>query len=180
MSRNQRRSGNTLLEFTLVGIPLMFAIISIFEMARGMWTYHTLAHAVKEGARFAAVHGSNCAKLPNTCAATVGQIAARVSRHGTGLIPAQVRNFTLESQTRKIVCPQLSDCVGDTTLAAVYWPANAPGAPRDPGGQRGMDVRVSAEYPFQSALAMFWPGAGRTVQFGTYVFPASSKERIQY
>ena len=45
--------GSTLLEFTLVGIPVIFVLISTIEMARGMWMYHTLCHAVKEAARFA-------------------------------------------------------------------------------------------------------------------------------
>ena len=41
--RNRER-GTTLLEFTLVGIPLIFLLISTVEISRGMWQYHTLAH----------------------------------------------------------------------------------------------------------------------------------------
>jgi len=37
-----------------------------------MWNYHTIAYAVKEGARYASVHGSNCA-APNTCQVTVAR-----------------------------------------------------------------------------------------------------------
>ena len=54
-----KRRGNSMIEFTLVGIPLMFVLISIVELSRGMWIYHTLAHAVKEGTRYTAVRGQN-------------------------------------------------------------------------------------------------------------------------
>jgi Flp pilus assembly protein TadG len=51
-SRNPKeRGGTSLVEFTLVGIPMIFLLISTFEVARGMWEYHTLAYAVKEGTR---------------------------------------------------------------------------------------------------------------------------------
>ena len=58
-ARGRRRLGNATIEFTLVEIPLLCVLISTFEMARGMWLYHTLAYAVKEGARYAAVRGQN-------------------------------------------------------------------------------------------------------------------------
>ena len=51
--------GNATIEFTLVGIPLVFVLISTIEMARGMWIYHTLAYAVKEGTRYAVARGQN-------------------------------------------------------------------------------------------------------------------------
>ena len=49
MNRSRGRTGSTLIEFTLVGIPLIFVLISTFEMARGMWNYQTLAYAVRAG-----------------------------------------------------------------------------------------------------------------------------------
>ena len=47
--RRKSQRGGSLIEFTFVGIPLMFVLISIFEASRGMWTYNLLAHAIKEG-----------------------------------------------------------------------------------------------------------------------------------
>src|SRR5215471_18790761 len=57
--RNRQRGGSSLIEFTLVGIPIIFVLISTFEMSRGMWLYHTLAYAAREGTRYAIVHGVN-------------------------------------------------------------------------------------------------------------------------
>src|SRR5438874_911896 len=79
--------GGTLIEFMFVGIPIMFVLISIFEMSRAMWTYHTLAFAIKEGTRFAIVHGGNCVTAPNACAKTVADVATVISDAGVGLEP---------------------------------------------------------------------------------------------
>ena len=50
-NRRKRSRGATILEFSLVGIGLIFVILSFFEVSRGMWTYQTLAYAVREGER---------------------------------------------------------------------------------------------------------------------------------
>ena len=42
MTRNRLR-GSATIEMALVGIPIIFTLSSRFEMARGMWIYHTLA-----------------------------------------------------------------------------------------------------------------------------------------
>jgi hypothetical protein len=90
------RRGQTMLEFTLVGIPLMFVLISIFEISRGMWTYHTMAFAVKDGVRFASVHGINCINTtgsggsdPNNCATTIAVIAQKIRDAGVIFDPTQ-------------------------------------------------------------------------------------------
>jgi hypothetical protein len=48
-TRKQRQRGSAMIEFTLVGIPMIFLLISIFEISRAMWNYHTLAFAIREG-----------------------------------------------------------------------------------------------------------------------------------
>ncbi len=177
------RRGNATLEFTLVGIPLIFVLISTFEMARGMWLYHTLAFAVKEGSRYAAVKGrgyvdntgADCASPPYTNCPTVAAIAARVRDMGVGLDPAEMSvTFTAGSggATTSHSCPdksRLSDCLNDTA----QWPPAAMNVP-------GMEVGVSATYPFRSAIAMFWPGADVVGPFPTFHLPANAVEEIQF
>src|SRR4051812_36013396 len=79
-SRNrERRLGQTLVEFTFVGIPIIFILISIFEVSRGMWIYHTLAYSVKVGIRYASVHGINCVNTTrnqNACRVNMGPASA--------------------------------------------------------------------------------------------------------
>jgi len=101
LSRRRRQKGNSLIEFTMVGIPLMFVIISTFEMSRAMWTYETLAYAVKEGTRYAAVHGENCAVSPNNCAVKVSDIAGVVQAAGIGLDPGLLQVTLTGSRDRR-------------------------------------------------------------------------------
>src|ERR1700685_3638067 len=90
--KNRKRLCQIMIEFTFVGIPLIFSLISVFEVSRGMWIYHTLAYSVKEGVRYAIVHGVDCYYNPpavlNNCQVTASQVAAVVEKAGVGLDPA--------------------------------------------------------------------------------------------
>jgi len=165
--RKIRRRGSSTLEFTLVGIPLIFVLISTFEMARGMWNYHTIAYAVKEGTRYASVHGTNCATAPNTCTVTIGQVARQIVNAGIGLPTNQLR-LTFTSQSGAISC-WANACLSNATV----WP-------QSPGNAVGSSIQIDATYQFQSAISMFWPGAGSGSSAGTVTFPASSREIVQF
>lgn len=175
-ARSNRRSGSAMIEFVLVGIPLIFVLISIFEMARGMWLYHTLAYAVKEGVRYSVVHGQNCWTAPNNCKVTVQDIARRVLDSGVGLVPEDLNmmlgagncNGATGLCSSQVTCNPATGCLADTN----FWPAY-------PDNQPGLDVMFRVQYPFRSAIAMFWPGS-RPQQFGLFTFSASSRETIQF
>jgi len=178
-----RRNGNTTLEFTLVGIPFIFVLISVVEVARGMWIYDTLAHAIKEGTRFAIVNGKNCAKIPG-CAVTVADIANRIRLAGVGLNPAELEvTLTSFRQTANqgaviygtpVRCAPLSSCLSRNGRPGDVWPPS-------PGNTPKLDtVLISGRYPFRSAVSMFWPGAGEGTSFGTFLLPATSMEVIQF
>ena len=165
MSRSRR--GNTTIEFTLVGIPLLFTLVSIFEVSRGMWNFHTLQYAVKEAARYAAVHGENCSTAPNSCAITVADVAARVRQNGIGLDPNQL-TLTLTSVSSSSSC-LLSACLADSSP----WPVA-------PDNRPGLVLEIGARYPFRSAIAMFWPGVSGGVQFQAVNLSAAAQERIEF
>lgn len=177
--RKQRSAGNTLIEFTLVGIPLIFILISIFEIARGMWIYHTLAYAAKEGTRFAIVRGNDCSINGNTCQSgssgviSVADAANAIKYSAMGLDPSQLQ-VRFVSSTQTIAYQTLQSALNDTTD---FWPSSAAG---DVGGNPGSDVEVDLKYPFTSAIALFWPGAGPGQVWGTFTLPATSKEQIQF
>jgi len=179
MTGRRARRGNAVIEFTLVGIPIIFVLISIFELARGIWIYHTLAHAIKEGTRYAVVHGNNCVAAPNTCAATIQMIAARIRDAGVGLEPGQLR-LTFISSTRTIAENTLTAYLANTQCWPIHATCACGPAACDAGGSAGMDLTITGTYPFQSAIVMFWPGAGGGINFGTYVLPAASTDRIQF
>src|SRR5579863_9480406 len=155
--------GNATLEFTLVGIPLIFVLISTFEMARGMWIYHTLAYAVKEGARYTVVRGQNSPnKVP------LSTICNFIVQQGPGLVPNNL-NLTFTS---------FSGMVGPYTAGGAVQAGNSscPGTgvwpPNGVDNQPGQLITIIATYPFQSTIILFWPGVKSGPQFPTFTFPA--------
>jgi len=169
--RNKRRErGNTIVEFTLAGIPVVFLIYSTIQLGLAMWNYHTLAYAVHEGAHYAAVRGQGCTTGGNSCGTTVGALAQQIANAAIG-IPSDKVNVTLTTasgQTQQ--CAPLSTCFSSSTA----WPpaTNSDNVP-------GKGVTVSAKYLFPSALAMFWPGAGVS-KVGVIALPATSTQQILF
>jgi Flp pilus assembly protein TadG len=51
------RRGATMVEFALFFILFLMLTFGVLEFARALWTYTTLAHAARQGARYAMVHG---------------------------------------------------------------------------------------------------------------------------
>ena len=51
-------AGQSLLEFGIVGTLFMLLTLGIVEMGRAVWTYNSLAHAAREGTRWAIVRGA--------------------------------------------------------------------------------------------------------------------------
>lgn len=157
-----------MIEFTLAGIASLFLIISTVEISRGMWNYHTLAYAVREGARYVSFRGKGCTNTGNSCSVTIGNIATQIADVGIGLPAGQVDVTFTTNSGANTPCTPLSTCFSNATV----WP---PASDNAPGGT----VTISAKYTFQSALAMFWPGAP-SPSFGTIVFPASSTQVIMF
>lgn len=165
-----RRRGNATIEFTLVGIPLIFVLVSTFEMARGMWNYHTLAYTAKEGTRWAIVHGADCYSGSSVCNHTYtrNDIATVIQSAGIGLDPALLNVTLTVNGVTTTNCNPLNSCIGDATA----WP----GVTATPS----TDIVISATYPFRSAIAMFWPGVGKAQAFGVFTLPAYSRDRVMF
>jgi Flp pilus assembly protein TadG len=165
MHRRTGRKGNALIEFTLVAVPLIFVMISVVEICRGMWDYHSLAQAVKVASRMAATRGAGCAG--NGCAITVGQIATTISAYAVGM-PASALNVTLTSNAGTVTCNPLSSCAGSSTV----WPPTG-------GNSPGSDIVITGSYTFTSALAMFAPGTGG-MQFSGVTLAAKSRQVVLF
>lgn len=157
-----------LIEFTLVGIPLLLIFISLIEICLAMWSYHTLAYAVREGARYASTKGQGCTYGGNTCSVTVATVAQQIATAGTGLVPGQL-NVSLISSAGSITCNPVSSCYSDTAV----WPPNSANTP-------GSIISVAGSYPVQTGLVMmFFPSTGG-YQLGSVNLPASSQQVIQF
>jgi Flp pilus assembly protein TadG len=172
--RKHNRQGNSLLEFTLVGIPLMFVLISIVEMSRGMWIYHSLAYGVKEGTRYTAVRGQNYIRLTGN-SVTYQQVCNAIVNSAPGVISNQL-SLTFQSFSGSNGPYTANNC--PTTA----WPPIG----IDSNGnnfidnQPGEAITITATYPFQSAISMFWPGKTKGIQIPTITFPAAASEVMQF
>jgi hypothetical protein len=180
--RKRTPRGNATIEFTLVGIPLVFVLISTVEMARGMWIYHTLAYAVKEGTRYAVGRGQNNSSANH---ATYQSVCNAIAQAGTGLFPGDL-TLTFHSATASdVICT--ADGVG---CPSGPWPPGAAASSID--DQQGQAISIAGFYPFVSAISMFWPGAGPGMTFTPpppqavcshkpgFCLPASSQDIMQF
>ena len=171
--RRAGQSGATTVEMTLVAIPLIFILISVFEISRGMWMYHTLAYAVKEGVRFASVHGQNCVynapSVTNSCEQNEAGIAAVIQQAGVGLDPATTQLTFCTGSCGSGTTPTcyLNSCSSGTT-----WPPSG-------GNQIGQSIEIDIVTPFRSALAMFWPGS-KPFSFAVVHLGATSRDTIKF
>jgi len=162
--------GGTLIEFTLVGVPLVLLLISLIEICLAMWSYHTLAYAVREGVRYASTKGRDCSLGTNSCGVTIGTIAQQIASAGTGLIPGQL-NVTFTSSAGSVPCSPISSCYTNSTA----WPPSSSSA-----NLPGSLISVSGTYPVQTNLViMFVPGTGAS-QMGAVTLSASSQQLIQF
>ena len=191
--------GATTVEMTLVGIPIIFILISTFEMSRAMWNYHTLSNAVKEGVRYAIVHGQNCGTvgspplISNNCQVSsaggpnpigLRSVAQVIQDAGVGLDPDRTVLWFCAP------APTPASCASTTTpcalgSASTKWPqcsavAVNPWPPPccNQGGFNHIEIDIGTE--FHSMAALFWPGAGGAATFGVVNFGASSIELMQF
>ena len=170
----RRQRGNTTLEMTLIGIPLIFILISIFEISRGMWNYHTVAYAAKEGVRYAIVHGQNCGAvgpIANTCLKKAQDIATVIKNAGVGLNPDQTKLTFKSAGNPDVNAVTLKNCVNGVGNCGNNWPvANAVGT----------IIEIDINTEFHSMASLFWPGAGKGISFAATKFYASSQDRVQF
>ena len=165
----RERKGSAMLEFVLAGIPIIFVLISTFEISRGMWMYQTIAYAVREGVRYAAVHGKGCATAPNACQVTIGQITSVIRAAGAGL-PTSTTTVTFTPASGSVS----SDTMVNQLASATVWPPSGANSP-------GSDVSIKVIYPFRTFLGVFWVGAGQPLNgSGVFNLGASSTQPIQF
>jgi Flp pilus assembly protein TadG len=161
---NSPQRGSAVIEMALIFLPLMFSVFSIFELGRAMWTYHTLAAAVKKGARVAMVHGARCADASSACPITVASLIQTIQDNGVGL-DMSVLQLTFTAGGQSLNCVPANSCAGNNT--------NWPPAPYNPVGQA---VTINAKYGFHTILTALWPGQTT----GPFNLAAKSTETIQF
>ena len=90
-----KRRGAVLVEIALCFLIFIVLSIGLFEMARGVWVWTTLSHAVRQGTRFAMVRGADATYNAPAADAAITQV---VRNQAIGLTPSDVTvNVTWET-----------------------------------------------------------------------------------
>lgn len=77
ISPKSKESGTTSVEFALVVLVFFMLTLGLLDVGQGVWAYHSLAHATREGARFAIVHGDR-ADQPATETSVATLVKSRI------------------------------------------------------------------------------------------------------
>ncbi len=136
-ARLDRRSGQGLVEFSVVALLTVIMLLFVVEMARIVLISTTVANAARAGVRYAIVHGS-----------TRSTGAALDNASGPGNNPAQVltvvRNFASS---------------GPLTTSLLVVTVTYPGASNAPG----QSVNVTVVYPYDPLTTYF----SKTLRLGS-------------
>jgi Flp pilus assembly protein TadG len=173
LNRRNNRRGTMMMEFMLLGIPIVFLTLSVFEVSLMMWQYVTMDQTVQSGTQYISVHGTNCTLNGNNCTITVGNIASYIEGVDVGLDDSKL-NITLYSgppgatPTTTVTCNPVTTCTGNSTT----FPPLTDNAV-------GNDVRVQATYAMNNPIVMFWPSQ-TSVSTGVTTLGATSTQRIVF
>lgn len=159
-----------MIEFSLVGIPAIFVVISAVQMSLGMWQYETLAYAVRTGAQSVVSKGQGCTTGGNTCGITVGTIATTIAASAIGISSSDLNVTLTTASGATTTCNPIKTCSSNTTA----WP---PSTNND--NQPGQTVTVTGHFMLNSAFAMFYPGA-KPVSFSAATLYATTSQPLMY
>lgn len=163
----ERRRGSAVLEFTLLGIPVVFLVTSVVSCSIDMWQFYTLSYAVEATARYVVVHGGSCSQNGNSCTITRGAVATFFEGQAPALDTAKV-NITITDGSGSTNCNPVTSC----TNSVVQFPAAA-------NNSVGSDVTIKATYPLTNPIAMFWPGTSG-MRGANFTVGATTTQRILY
>lgn len=162
-----KRRGNALIEFTLLGIPMIFILVSIVSMSIDAWAYQNLAWAVDQTARYATLHGTTCTENGNSCAINIGSMATYFINTASALDAGSVSvSFTDGSGTT--TCNPVNSCKTSITTF-----------PNSSYNSTGSDVKVAATYTLSNPIALFWPSGG-SMASSNFTVGATSRQSIEF
>lgn len=164
--RRKSLRGNALIEFTLLGVPLLFMTIGIVAVSLDMWEYHNLAYSTEATARYIIVHGASCSANSNSCTIRVKDVSAFFESQSMALNRSQVI-VTLTDGSGATTCNPVTAC--DTNTAQF---------PNATYNSVGSDVTVKATYILKNPLAMYWPPNRDPAN--DFTVGATSRQRILF
>ncbi|MGH9415581.1 MAG: TadE/TadG family type IV pilus assembly protein [Terriglobales bacterium] len=83
-----------MVEFALVAPLVMALMFGMVEMGLALYTYHFVASAARQGARYAIVRGAKCDSWASACPASASDVQTYVRSLDPGAIDASSLNVT--------------------------------------------------------------------------------------
>ena len=163
----QKRRGNSLIEFSLVGVPLILISVSVLQMSIAMWQFYTLQHAIQTVCRYVTTHSRGCTTNGNNCGLTIGSVATMISGQSLALDSSKL-NVSLITASGTQTCNPINTCTNNTT----QFPSSTANAVNQ-------DVAITATYTVTEPLALLWPGAG-SVRGSNVTLGAKTRQRIAF
>jgi len=133
--------GSNLVEFAITLIVYLLMLCAVIDFSRLLYTYHFVAHAAREGARWAIVNGSTCkddadgGSCPYANGAGQADVATRVSN----FVPPGINKANVT-----VTAPCGVDGAPECAASPLSCPKSADGSYNAPG----CVVEVSVAYPF--------------------------------
>ena len=163
----RKRKGSSLLEFSLVGVPLVLISVSIVQMSVAMWQFFTLQHTIQTACRYVTTHSRGCTTNGNSCGLTVGSVATMITGQALALDASKL-NVSLITASGTQLCNPISTCTSNAT----QFPSSTANAVNQ-------DVAITATYTVTEPLALFWPGSG-LVSGSSMTLGAKTRQRIAF
>ena len=134
--------GATLVETALSIVILLAFIFGIVETGLGLYTYHFIAEAAREGTRYAIVRGSTCTGFASACPAATSDIQSYVLNLGfPGIDPSKMTvNASWSAYTSGSPCSPGCNSPGNLVTVTVNYnfPLSVPFVP-------GQTFRLSSQ-----------------------------------
>lgn len=161
------RRGSGVIEFTLVGIPIIFLTAGIIEMSIEAWRYESMMYAIQIADRYACEHGRTCTKNGASCTIKVENVATIINQQAPSLDTSKLV-VTLKTHSATVNCNPLSTCLTNTT----QFPSST-----DNGV--GLPITITASYPMQTPFPMTWFGSSSAAQ-SSITLAASTLQSIVF
>jgi Flp pilus assembly protein TadG len=95
MMRRQERKGSALVETAVVYPVLFLLVLGIIMLGISVFRYQQVAHAAREGARWAAVHGAKYAEETGNTAATPEDVFTNAILPQMAKVPASTLTYSV-------------------------------------------------------------------------------------
>jgi Flp pilus assembly protein TadG len=121
--RARSEAGSSLVEFAFSATILIGVVFGMMAMCTGLYIYHFISEAAREGTRYAMVRGSSCGTysgFTSACPATAAQIQTYVQNLDyPGIVPSRMTVSTTWPTTGSACTPTVTPCNNPGNLVRV-------------------------------------------------------------